>query len=395
MEPIMKKHYACSLFCFATAVAACSGQTLLFEDDFEDWRPENTFIPNSDIFYPEGFDGLEWRGKAGGGDAAPLPSHTFFRIDEDNIFGSGTSNTFLQFGNAGTVDIDGEQWIIGDQTRLENRNYSDLDDKTTLITTGVLAVAFDFYEPSTGSSNGIEVVDQRAFLRIRGDALDGRSTTNLNDFRIDNGIREADAGSDSGEPVTEEDTLYAIYAVFNHSGETVTYVGPDDSESTLEAGSADLWVDGQLAIAGQQNGDGFPSALIQRVFFEVDYPWGPTAAQEIWIDNWRVFDGVPLPAGEPVSLWADVPANELGWKDTSTADPGKYGVGWVFDGFWPWVFIFGLEQHGGGWVWLPPDSEDRGAFFAWAPSLQSWVFGSNDGWLYRFSPEGEAGWISL
>lgn len=247
------------------AVSFGNGQTL-FSDNFESWTPGQ---PVTD----SGNDPERWKS-----DGDPFD---IIEQDTGNVFGLGTDNQFIRFGN---VSLDG--MLPGGSLDIEQRNY----DKGAGVPTGVLRVSFDLFEPSSGSGKGfVSDLGEPGFLRLRGD----NTGSGLHIISIDDGVLAA-----SGDELYSfgEDTLVRFDFIFNQSGADVTYRG-----NVLNSGKFDVYADGSLVAMNIESGTNDASDEIERILLRTEYAAGGTAAQEMWIDNWET---AAVPEPSTFALWA-------------------------------------------------------------------------------------------
>jgi hypothetical protein len=291
-------------------VTAVNGQ-VLFTDDFEAWTVGEP-VTDSDN-NPE-----RWKS-----DGDPFD---IVELDTDNVFGRGTDNQFIRFGN---VSVDGS--LPGGNLDIEQRNY----DKGDGVPTGVLQVSFDFYEPSSNSGKGFASdLSDPGYLRIRGD----ESGSGMHIIILDDG--ELQVAGEGEEVVTlhtyGEDILVRFDFVFNQSGEDVTY-----RDNVLNTGKVDIYANNVLVASNLETGADEPEDEIERILLRTGYPEGGTVAQEMWIDNWQTAAVPPDPGGGP-ETWAGFIVNGDG--DALTGD----WLGWVNVDFKPLIFSYSLNQ----WMYI-------------------------------------------
>lgn len=248
-----------------------TAQNLLFADNFEGWTAGAPVTDN-------GISPTRWD---------PDNNLNIIEIDTGNAFGAGTSNQFMRLGN---LPIPTTTLLDGGQKRINQRNYAGF------ATTGVLSVSFDLIEPSSGNGKGlVSDLSDRSFFRIRGDS----AGTGLQTIRLQNGRLRQDGSTgpmNNGDDLAlfSEDVLTNFVFIYNQSGADISHNG-----KTLSSGQYDVYIDGTLAIADLESGKTNPTDDFARLYFETDYATAGTSAQELWIDNWAVYDGavaIPEPA---------------------------------------------------------------------------------------------------
>jgi len=291
-------------------VTAVNGQ-VLFTDDFEAWTAGE---PVTD----SGNDPERWKS-----DGDPFE---IIEQDTDNVFGLGTENQFIRFGN---VSVDGS--LVGGNLDSEQRSYDTGDG----VPTGVLQVSFDFYEPSTNSGKGLATdLSDPGFLRIRGD----ESGSGMHIIILDDG--ELQVAGEGEEVITLHtyggDTVVRFDFVFNQSGEDVTYRG-----NVLNSGKFDVYADYLLVGSNIETGSDEPEDEIERILLRTQYAEGGTVAQEMWIDNWQTASVPPDPSGG-FETWAGYLVLETG-----DANTGEW-LGWVNVSAKPWILNYDLNQ----WMYI-------------------------------------------
>lgn len=87
--------------------------------------------------------------------------------------------------------------------------------------------------------------------------------------------------------------------------------------------------------------------------------------------------------------WKDL-TSVNGFKDTSEA--GYVGMGWIFDGMWPWVFAYGVDmdyREGGDWIWVYIAGEEPVGSKYWAYNYAGdiWMWCQLEwGWYWMAEP---------
>lgn len=319
-------NYLCStLAVFLCSTMAVNGQ-VLFTDDFEAWTVGE---PVTD----SGNDPERWKS-----DGDPFD---IIELDSDDVFGRGTDNAFIRFGN---VPVDGA--LPGGNLDIEQRTYTEGDG----VPTGVLQVSFDFYEPSSNSGKGfVADLSDPGYLRIRG----SESGSGMHIIILDDG--ELQVAGEGDEVVTlhtyGEDTVVRFDFVFNQSGEDVTH-----RDNVLNTGKIDIYANGVLVASNVETGADEPEDEIARILLRTQYAAGGTVAQEMWIDNWQTAAVPPDPSGGGNATWNGFDVDADGYVDTGI---GGWLNGFVYVGEaedTDWVFVFALGKYvyvtPAGWVYV-------------------------------------------
>ncbi len=75
------------------------------------------------------------------------------------------------------------------------------------------------------------------------------------------------------------------------------------------------------------------------------------------------------------SHWAEVTAeNTTGWKRSNKTQEFLKSMGWVYDAYWPWVYVTGM---GGTWLWIHPEDKDISGYRAYCYELGGWIYASD------------------
>lgn len=322
------QYYLCgTLAVLISGLTGLSGQ-ILFTDDFEAWAVGQAVSDS-------GNDPQRWKS-----DGDPFD---IIEQDTGDVFGLGTENQFIRFGN---VPVNGV--LPGGNLDIEQRSYDTGDG----VPTGVLQVSFDFYEPSSNSGKGfVADLSDPGYLRIRGN----NSGAGLHIIILDDG--ELQVAGEGEEVVTLHtygvDTLVRFDFVFNQSGADVTY-----RDNVLNSGKFDVYVNNLLVAANIETGSDEPEDEIERILLRTQYAEGGTVAQEMWIDNWATAAVPPDPSGGGDETWAGYPVLETG-----DANTGEW-LGWVNVSAKPWILSYSLNQ----WTYIDESAvSDSG----------SWVYVSN------------------
>lgn len=195
--------------------------------------------------------------------------------DEDTATPFGAPNHYLQLNDTGSGN--------GDFLRVLTPNLAGTHNAVTTL-------QFDFYEPSTGGNDSIIF----GYAGIDGPRYDlnaggGRARATLDDGTI---------GMVSGGHTTEYDmdTAYTIYLIFNDTATDFSYGG-----GSVAAFTAHLWFEelgsGVFNFAGVIDAANNPDTDGYKVGFRTFN--GPQ--QEIWVDNFSVYEGAPAAIPEPTS----------------------------------------------------------------------------------------------
>jgi Tol biopolymer transport system component len=325
---------------------------VLFADDFESWTVGQ---PVTD----SGNDPQRWKSD---GDPFDL-----IERDTGNAFGLGPDNRFMRLGNVSSGSL-----LAGGNLDIEQRNY----DKGEGVTTGVLRVSFDLYEPSSGSGKGmLGDLSEPAFLRLRGD----ETGPSLHTIRIDDGKLQEDSEGGAVLYAFGENTAVRFDFIFNQSGADVTYRG-----RVLHPGEFDVYADNFLVAGNIRSGTSDSSDEIERIYFRTEYPEDGDSAQELWIDNWET-DAVPDPVSE--RHWMNT-GPRYGWTDNRMA-PWYYSLehGWLYFPFGDSLLFYHDQMDGSavGWLLMPRETYPYG----FSHRLGTWV-------QFSVSEERDAsGWLPL
>lgn len=252
----MKYSNYCLIASVAVSFASVStlNSQVLFSENFEGWIVGQ---PTTD----SGSDPQRWKS-----DGDPFD---IIEQDTGNVFGRGTSNQFIRFGN---VPVGGA--LPGGSLDIEQRSY----DTGGGVPTGVLRVSFDFFEPSSGSGKGfVSDLSEPGYLRIRGDG----GVSGVHIITFDDGLLRVDS---TGTDIFTfgEDTMVRFDFIFNQSGSDATYMS-----NVINSGNFAVYADGTLVGANLSSGVNNPTVEIERILLRTEYAAGGSAAQEMWIDNWE------------------------------------------------------------------------------------------------------------
>jgi hypothetical protein len=121
--------------------------------------------------------------------------------------------------------------------------------------------------------------------------------------------------------------------------------------------------------------------------FYFNFDGESTGLLTIYLDNIRVG---PASSATPTSWWSELAADEDGWRHTATAQ--EYGIGWIWDAAFPWVYTLGLgDPSDGDWLYLDP-AGDRSVFYAYNADGGYWIYAlPGFGWYYSWET-GHEGW---
>ncbi|MCC5808133.1 MAG: hypothetical protein JJU00_17525 [Opitutales bacterium] len=88
-----------------------------------------------------------------------------------------------------------------------------------------------------------------------------------------------------------------------------------------------------------------------------------------------VLAGGAVAVGE--SYWAHLPDNN-GWVWTGAGTLEDPGIGWVYDVYWPWIYVADGDdfRDGGTWAWIAAEFGDAEGIYAFV------IFDEGTGWLY-------------
>jgi hypothetical protein len=94
------------------------------------------------------------------------------------------------------------------------------------------------------------------------------------------------------------------------------------------------------------------------------------------------FLGTAGPPSSNPSWWAASPLTGEGWRNTGEGYPEEAGIGWVFDGFWPYLYTFAMGSGSDpDWVYVL-DSGDRSLFWGYNLDEGYWFLASSDTGVY-------------
>ncbi len=182
------------------------------------------------------------------------------------------------------------------------------------------------------------------------------------------------------EPVQDLEIAFQV-AAFPNYGQT-----PGDLAISGGSASLSVAVTSSYAFHALNIGD-VDAGLI--TFDLTDLPGGVT------LDN--IMIAGELGATTPTtSFWADVDADENGWRYSGDAADDYAGIGWIWDTEWPYVYSLGLPETAGAslpgqWMWVfQSESASRDQFYAYVFDSAGgyWVYVmAADGYYYDFSAE--------
>jgi len=257
----MKNHL--SILTTVTVLSASLIQAdLIFEDDFESYTAGQVI------------DTSKWSLVLSGADNV---NTVHVEQDTGNLFGKGTGNQYVDLLDNSTNP--GGQSIYLTKTGLSSQ-----------LASGIVTLNMNIIEP--GGTPPLTGNDGRILVGIGDGAMGGTDRANLPNWN------ETSAGvSTYGTVPVTRDTLYNLNIVFNNSGSSIQYNSPSGLQ-TLNATSADIWVDGILQaenILQDRNWDG--GIAVDSVGFRSF----SGSAQRLLVDDYRVYDEA-LVIPEPSSL---------------------------------------------------------------------------------------------
>lgn len=173
----------------------------------------------------------------------------------------GSSNKYLEL-----KDI-----LTGNYTELMS---PDIAGASATVTT----FAFDFYEPSTGGADDINVgyartgeiinsTGNRIRFQLKEGTIIGLTTTNTMTYSLD--------------------TAYRLYVIFNDTASGVDYTG-----GTVAAGTADIWYT-PLSGGNSVYVGSVAAANTQTVSYRIGFRSYNAQLQELWVDNVSLDTGAP------------------------------------------------------------------------------------------------------
>lgn len=83
------------------------------------------------------------------------------------------------------------------------------------------------------------------------------------------------------------------------------------------------------------------------------------------------------------SFWIAAPVYGEIWRNSREAFPGEPGIGWIYDAYWPFVYMTGIN--GGDWTYIFADAPGSSAqnFFGYSFGYDFFFWGNN-AWGYYF-----------
>jgi hypothetical protein len=85
-----------------------------------------------------------------------------------------------------------------------------------------------------------------------------------------------------------------------------------------------------------------------------------------------------------ISFWSDYPFGENGlYRETTQEDWPEAGMGTLFDGAWPYIYVFNLE----GWLYVINGTSRRGftAYYFGGSQPAGYIWCTDWGWYYHYS----------
>lgn len=246
----LASHFAHLVLSLAVAFflpTLAAGQTVLFEDDFNEAFPgEQPTIPPWSIIGEN----------AGVGD-----NYILVQEDWGDIFGAGGTNRYMQFHG----------------TDLPLVIAADLPESTAEVVT----LSFDFVEPDDGKDGPLIVF-----------VYSGDGTARAERVRLTSGGTGAGAPA-PGSRVYQLDTLNRVDWIVNNSAEPITYLS---GARTIDSDRADLWINGNLILSNQSAEPNTNLGPIRA--FDIRTFSGTNAPQQILIDNVSVVEGAHFRAAD-------------------------------------------------------------------------------------------------
>ncbi len=204
--------YSCLILALSSFSATAG---LIFSDDFESYTSGQE-IPTTN-----------WTNVLSGNSPGAVDSATVFvQTDTTNQFGLGTSNQYVDlWDNSPPTSAPGEP----------NSVYLTRTGLGTALAGGVATLNMDIIEPAGTFTGRILIGIGEGVMA----ASDRANNINWNENPVDN--------SSFGGFSVDRDRLYNLNVVYNNNLTSIQYDSPDGLQ-TLDATSADIWLDGVLVV---------------------------------------------------------------------------------------------------------------------------------------------------
>jgi hypothetical protein len=151
----------------------------------------------------------------------------------------------------------------------------------------------------------------------------------------------------------------------------------------LGVGNSPFAANGSTTVVPTAEG-AFDATVDGTISFNFEYDGTSAVAFAVaTYNNNYAMDNVTVSVAVPdLSWWNESPKTGEGWRNSGEGYPDEVGIGWMFDGFWPWIYTYGMGEGGDAdWVYII-DGGSRSLFWGYNFDLAYWFLGSSDTGIY-------------